>query len=66
MAKKQTEPDPEEVALIEWCIEVEGLLVQAGASVREAQDYIEEEAEWFTDLFFEGLSPEEAAKEALA
>lgn len=38
----------------------------AGASEQEAQDYIEEEAEWFTDLFFEGHSPEQAAQEALA
>lgn len=64
MGKKHT-PDPDEVALIEWCIEVEGLLVAAGASEREAQGYIEEEAEWFTDLFYNGLTPEEAAKEAL-
>ncbi len=64
MAKKGT-PDPDEVALIEWCIQVEGLLVAAGASLGEAQDYIEEHAEWFTDLFYDGLTPEEAAKEAL-
>ncbi len=64
MAKKQ-ELDPDEVALIEWCIEVEGFLVAAGATEREAQDYIEENAEWFTDLFYNGLTPEEAAKEAL-
>lgn len=66
MAKKKGAPDPDEVALIEWCIEVEGLLVAAGATVREAQEHIEEEAEWFTDLFYNGLTPEEAAKEALA
>lgn len=64
--KKNPELDPEELALIEWCIEVEHLLVAAGVSVSEAQDYIEEEAEWLTDLFFDGLSPEQAAQEALA
>lgn len=64
MAKKNT-PDPDELALIEWCTEVEGFLVTAGASLREAQDYIEENAEWFTDLFYEGRSAEEAAREAL-
>ncbi|HUH87370.1 MAG TPA: hypothetical protein VL003_04880 [Pusillimonas sp.] len=64
MSKKHT-PDPDEVALIEWCIEVEGFLVAAGASLREAQDYIEDQAEWFTDQFYNGLTPEEAAKEAL-
>lgn len=67
MAKKKKEVlDPEELELIHWCIAVEEILVAAGASVEEAQDYIEDEAEWFTDLFFEGLSPEEAAKQALA
>ncbi len=64
MAKKGT-PDPDEIALIEWCIEVEGFLVAAGATLREAQDHIDEQAEWFTDQFYEGLTPEEAAKEAL-
>lgn len=65
MKKKKSAPDPDEVALIEWCTEVEGFLVAAGASVREAQDHIEENAEWFTDQFYEGLTPEEAAREAL-
>ncbi|HWK71126.1 MAG TPA: hypothetical protein VNS29_09840 [Burkholderiaceae bacterium] len=65
MGKKKGAADPDEVALIEWCIEVEGLLVAAGATPRQAQEYIEEEAEWFTDLFYNGLTPEEAAKEAL-
>jgi len=64
MTKNHT-PDPEEQALIEWCIEVEGHLVAAGASQQEAQDYIEEQAEWFTDMFYEGLTPQEAAQEAL-
>ena len=64
MGKKHT-PDPDELALIEWCTEVEGFLVAAGASVRDAQGYIEEEAEWLTDLFYNGLTPEEAAQEAL-
>lgn len=64
MAKKQ-EVDPEVEALIAWCTEVEGFLVAAGASLREAQDHIDEQAEWFTDQFYEGLTPEEAAKAAL-
>jgi len=64
MAKK-SELDPETEALIQWCIQVEGYLVAAGASVREAQDHIEEQAEWFTDLYYEGLTAEEAARQAL-
>jgi hypothetical protein len=51
--------------LIEWCTEVEGFLVAAGATLREAQGYIEEQAEWFTDQFYEGLTPQEAAKASL-
>lgn len=64
--KKQEELDPETLELIQWCIEVEGCLVQGGATVEQAQDHIEEQIEWFTDLFYDGLTPEEAAKEALA
>jgi len=64
MAKKD-ELDPDTLALIQWCTEVEVFLVAAGASLREAQDYIEEQAEWFTDQFYEGLTPEEAAKASL-
>ncbi len=64
MAKKE-ELDPETLELIEWCTEVEGYLVAAGASLKEAQDYIEEQAEWFTDQFYEGLAPEQAAKASL-
>ena len=60
MAKKKEELDPETLELIQWCIEVEGFLVQGGATVEQAQ------IEWFTDLFYDGLTPEEAAKEALA
>jgi len=63
--KKTNAPDPDEVALIEWCTEVEGFLVAAGATLRQAQDHIEEQAEWFTDQFYNGLTPEEAAREAL-
>ncbi|UTY58605.1 hypothetical protein [Massilia sp. erpn] len=66
MAKKKEELDPETLELIQWCIEVEGWLVKGGATVEEAQDHIEEQIEWFTDLFYDGLTPEEAAKEALA
>jgi hypothetical protein len=65
MAKKET-LDAETMALINWCMEVEGFLVAAGATVAQAQDHIEEQIEWFTDQFYEGLTPEEAAKEALA
>ncbi len=65
MKKKKGTPDPDEVALIEWCIEVEGHLVAAGATERQAQEHIEEQAEWFTDMFYNGLTPEEAAREAL-
>jgi hypothetical protein len=66
MAKKNEELDAETLELIQWCIEVEGFLVKGGATEKEAQDHIEEQVEWFTDLFYDGLSPEEAAKEALA
>jgi hypothetical protein len=45
---------------------VEGWLVKGGATVEQAQDHIEEQIEWFTDQFYDGLSPEEAAREALA
>jgi hypothetical protein len=65
MAKKE-ELDEETMALINWCIEVEKHLVAAGATQAEAQEHIEEQVEWFTDLFYDGLTPEEAAKEALA
>lgn len=64
MAKKE-EIDPDTLALLEWCTEVESFLVAAGASLREAQGYIEEQAEWFTDQFYEGLTPEQAAKASL-
>lgn len=64
--KKRGIPDPDEVALIEWCIEVEGFLVAGGATLRQAQEHIEEQAEWFTDQFYDGLTPEEAAKAALS
>jgi hypothetical protein len=64
MAKKE-KPDPEVEALVNWCIAVEKCLVAGGATLAEAQDHIEEQAEWFTDLFYDGLTPEEAAKEAL-
>jgi hypothetical protein len=66
MAKKQPELDPEEEALIKWCIEVEGFLVAGGATLAQAQEHIEDQVEWFTDQFYDGLTPEEAAKEALA
>lgn len=64
--KKQPEMDPDEIALIQWCTVVEELFIAAGVPREQAQQYIEDEAEWFTDMFYEGLSPEEAAKAALA
>ena len=66
MARKQQEPDPDELALIEWCTVIEGIFVAAGVPLRDAQHYIENEAEWFTDMFYDGLSAEEAARAALA
>ncbi|MFC5511467.1 hypothetical protein ACFPOU_10065 [Massilia jejuensis] len=66
MAKKEEALDEETMALINWCIEVEAHLVAGGATQEQAQDHIEEEVEWFTDLFYDGLTPEQAAKEALA
>lgn len=65
MSRKTQEVDPDEVALIEWCMVVEELFVTAGVPRHEAQQYIEDEAEWFTDMFYDGLSAEEAAKQAL-
>jgi len=65
MAKKE-EIDEETQAILDWCIEVEGFLVAGGATLEQAQDHIEEQIEWFTDLFYDGLTPEQAAKEALA
>jgi hypothetical protein len=65
MAKKE-ELDDETMALINWCIEVEKHLVAGGATEEQAQEHIEEQVEWFTDLFYDGLTPEQAAREALA
>jgi hypothetical protein len=64
MAKKE-KLDPETEALIRWCTEVEGFLVAGGATLAQAQEHIEEQVEWFTDQFYEGLTPEQAAKAAL-
>ena len=36
-----------------------------GATEREAQQHIEEQADWYTDLFYDGYSPEQAAAEAM-
>lgn len=66
MSRKQQEADPDEIALIKWCTVVEKIFVIAGVPLREAQQHIENEADWFTDMFYDGLSPEEAAKAALA
>jgi hypothetical protein len=63
MAKKD-KLDPETAALIQWCTEVEGFLVAGGATLAQAQEHIEEHVEDFTDMFYDGLSPEEAAKAA--
>jgi hypothetical protein len=65
MAKKE-ELDEETLAFIHWCIEVEKFLVAGGATVKQAQDHIEEQADWFTDQYYADLTPEEAAKAALA
>lgn len=65
MAKKKNTIDAETMAIIEWCIEVEGHFITAGATQKEAHDQIEENVEWFTEMFFDGLTPEQAAKEAL-
>lgn len=65
MAKNKDDIDEETQALLDWCAEVAALFVAAGATVKEAQQHIEEQAEWFTDQFYDGLSPEEAAKAAL-
>lgn len=64
MAKKE-DIDPETAALIEWCTQVEGFLVQGGATLAQAQEHIEEEIEWYMDLFYDGKTPEEAAQAAL-
>lgn len=64
MAKKE-KLDPETEALIAWCTEVEQHLVAGGATLAEAQEHIEEFVEDFTDMFYDGLTPEEAAKNAL-
>lgn len=65
MAKKEV-VDEETLALIHWCIEVEAFLVDGGATLQQAQEHIEEQVEWFTDQYYDGLTPEEAAKQALA
>ena len=65
MARKKQDLDPDDIALIEWCTVVEELFVAAGVPRHEAQQYIEDEAEWFTDMFFDGLLPDEAARQAL-
>ena len=43
MAKKNEELDEETLAVIQWCIEVEGFLVKGGATQAQAQEFIEEE-----------------------
>ncbi len=65
MAKKDEAPDEETLAIIQWCIQVEGHLVAGGATLEQAQEYIEEDIETLTDWFFDGLTPEEAAQKAL-
>ncbi len=66
MSKKNDELDEETMAVINWCIEVEGFLVKGGATLTQAQDYIHEEIEFLTDQFYDGLTPEEAATVALS
>ncbi len=65
MAKKNEELDEETLAVIQWCIEVEGFLVHGGATQAQAQEFIEEEIEFLTDQFYDGFTPEEVAKIAL-
>jgi hypothetical protein len=66
MAKKNEELDEETLAVINWCIELEGHLVKGGATVEQAQEFIEDQIDVLTDQFYDGMTPEEAAKEALA
>lgn len=66
MAKKNDELDEETMALIQWCIEVEGFLVAGGATQAQAQEYIEDQTDWLTDQFYDGVTAEDAAKEALS
>ena len=67
MAKqpKHEEIDAETQAIIDWCIQVEELAVTRGATQAQAQQFIEDEIEWLTDLFYDGLTPEEAVKEVM-
>lgn len=66
MSRKTQDADPDEIALIKWCTVIEQIFVAAGVPLQEARQYIEDEAEWFTDMFFDGFSPEDAARSALA
>jgi hypothetical protein len=63
---KNSKVDPETLELIKWCTQVEVFLVAGGATLAQAQEHIEEQVEWFTDQFYDGLTPEEAAKAALS
>ena len=64
MAKKD-DLDAETLALIEWCTQVETFLVAAGASLVEAQNYIDEQAEWFTVSFTTGSHHKKLPKHLL-
>lgn len=66
MAKKNEELDEETMELITWCIELELHLVNGGATQAQAQEFIEEDIETLTDQFYDGMTPEEAAKVALS
>jgi hypothetical protein len=63
---KNSKPDEETLELIKWCTQVEVFLVAGGATLDQAQEHIEEQVEWFADQFYDGLTPEEAAKAALS
>ena len=52
--------------IIVYKCKVEGFLVKGGATQAQAQEFIEEEIEFLTDQFYDGLTPEEAAKVALS
>src|SRR3569832_1831836 len=58
---KYSKPDPDTLALIKWCTLVEGFLVAGGATLDQAQQHIEEQVEWFTDQFYDCLTPGGAA-----
>ncbi len=57
--------DADTLALLAWCQQVEQQLMARGATEREAQQHIEEQADWYIALFYDGYTPEQAAAEAM-